>query len=123
MVRTGFRAKSRQAADPGDITGTPGIIWSVKDRVKDQHGLWMAELDAMALPPGGGIRLLVHKRAGYADAERWWCWMRQSTLWGLLGISWLGIVDPDDLIRMELHTAVDLLIAAGFIPTEEEEES
>ncbi len=120
MVRTGFRTKVRTVADPGDITGTPGIVWSVKDWATDQHAKWMLELDGFDAPEHS-IRLLVQKRAGYADAERWWCWMRYETLCKLTEAR-----PPDEftgaalaLIRVEVTTAVDWLEANGYIPAEE----
>src|SRR5688500_3530498 len=32
-VRTGYRTADRTSVDPGDVTGTPGLVWQVKNRV------------------------------------------------------------------------------------------
>jgi hypothetical protein len=119
MVRTGFRTKNRQAADPGDVANTPGVVWSMKDVAKAAINAWMAELDAMEAAPTD-IRLLVHKRAGYADAGDWWCWMRKRTLLRLLNVELPASVDLEALVRMELRSAVDLLEINDLIPKEEE---
>lgn len=113
-VRTGYRTTTRTAADPGDITGTPGIVWSVKDCATEQLSKWLVELDAMDGRPGDA-RLLVHKRSGKAEPARWWCWMRLQTLQHLVLAS--TAVDPIDEpypVRMELGHVIPLLHAAGY---------
>jgi len=113
-VPTGYRTATRVAADPGDITGTLGVVWSVKDVATEQIAKWFAELDAM---DGrlGDVRLLVHKRRGHADPGRWWCWLRVGTLVRLLDEN----LRPDGLgdavpMRMELGDVIPLLRAAGY---------
>lgn len=114
-VRTGYRTNGRTAADPGDITGTPGIIWSVKDVAVERIDQWLADLDAMH-GQDDDVRLLVHKRRGHADPGRWWCWMRLSTLAHLvddhlsLGASMTHAVP----VRMELGHVIPLLHDAGY---------
>jgi hypothetical protein len=117
-VRTGYRVADRSSADPGDVTGTPGIIWSCKDvavvkaNKPSVFDSWFAELDAMD-GAADAVRLLVHKRAGYTDPARWWCWMRLRTLVDVLG-------EPDGPgwhtapVRMELGHVIPLLHAAGY---------
>jgi hypothetical protein len=118
-VRTGYRTVTRTSADPGDVTGTPGIIWSCKDvaatraNTPSVFATWFAELDAMDGQPGD-VRLLVHKRAGYTDPGLWWCWMRLYVLANLMGRpehGWPVGVDP---VRMELGHVIPLLHAAGY---------
>jgi hypothetical protein len=123
-VRTGYRTKDRTSADPGDITGTPGIVWSVKDCAVDEHPKWLAELDAMH-GQATDVRLLVHKRRGHAIPDKWWCWMRQGT-YGQLYLDWIEGIDAvrqmDPLpvwpavfpIRMELGHVIDLLRLVGY---------
>lgn len=119
-VRTGYRTFERVAADPGDITGTPGIIWSVKDVAEDRARKdctlsgWFAELDAMHGQPSD-VRLLVHKRSGKSDPARWWCWMRLYMLHHVAQAT----ASPDPLdgqvpVRMELGHVIPLLHAAGY---------
>lgn len=110
-VRTGYRTQQRAAADPGDVTGTPGVVWSVKDAAAERLADWFAELDAMdgAMTD---VRLLVHKRTGKADPGRWWCWTRVDTLLVLAaGGPWASCTAP---VRMELGHVVPLLRAAGY---------
>ena len=112
-VRTGFRVTGRAGADPGDVTGTPGIVWSVKDVAVERIDKWLAELDAMHGP--GAIRLLVHKRTGKADPGRWWCWLRLSTLVWLADGGQAILVRPGaEPVRMELGHVIFLLRAAGY---------
>lgn len=108
-VRTGFRAADRTCSDPGDITGMPGVVVSVKDCAVEQIAKWMVELDAMAEP--GGVRLLVHKRRGHADPGRWWCWLRVHHLLELADDAETSFVFP---VRLEVGDVVLLLRAAGY---------
>jgi hypothetical protein len=119
-VRTGYRTSERVSADPGDITGTPGIVWSVKDCAVDEHVKWLAELDAMS-GSDDDIRLLVQKRRGHAIPDRWWCWLRMATLQHLLDYGRNGIqsYDLEAPVRVELGHIVELLQHAGYgDPTE-----
>lgn len=113
-VRTGYRTVTRVAADPGDITGTPGIVWSVKDCVTERLDAWFAELDAMD-GFSSDVRLLVHKRSGKSDPGRWWCWMRLHMLVRLASDAQIFMVRPgDEPVRMELGHVIPLLHAAGY---------
>jgi hypothetical protein len=110
-VRTGYRTKDRAAADPGDITGTPGIVWSVKDVATEQLAKWLDELDAME-GPSDDVRLLVHKRPGKADPSRWWCWTYLDTLVDL--VTDRPMTFDSFPVRMELGHVIPLLHAAGY---------
>jgi hypothetical protein len=121
-VRTGYRTVTRTSADPGDVTGTPGIIWSCKDvaTVKANKPSvfadWFAELDAMD-GDVDHVRLLVHKRAGYTDPGLWWCWMRLYTLEHLVLASSSVDAGQNDWtapVRMELGHTIPLLHHAGY---------
>lgn len=119
-VRTGYRTATRTSADPGDVTGTPGIIWSCKDvattaaNKPSVFASWFAELDAMDGRPDD-VRLLVHKRAGYTDPGLWWCWMRLHMLVRLASDAQVFMVRPgDEPVRMELGHVIPLLSAAGY---------
>lgn len=129
-VRTGYRTADRTSADPGDITGTPLILWSVKDCAVERLDRWFDELDEMSDASGTytQVGLIVHKRRGHADPARWWCWLSLSQLVDVYH-SWLeqfdhirqtepipmwdidGVHTP---IRMELGRLVVLLRAAGY---------
>lgn len=115
-VRTGFRASDRASADPGDITGTPGVVWSVKDCAVESVAKWMTELDDMDDRPGnaGGaepVRILLQKRRGHADPARWWCWVRAYQFVELADDAETAFVFP---VRAELAEIVMLLRAAGY---------
>lgn len=117
-VRTGFRAVDRTSADPGDITGTPFILWSIKDCAVEQIGRWFDELAAM--DAGADLGLIVHKRRGHADPARWWCWLTLGHLVQLvipthLPAAVLAVADGSPApLRMELGHVVPLLVAAGY---------
>jgi hypothetical protein len=108
-VRTGFRTADRVTADPGDIAGIPGVVWSVKDCATERIGPWLAELDAM---DGGDYRLLVVKRRGCADPGRWWVYIEANALPGLRwGCGSAALSFP---VRAELAPVVALLAQAGY---------
>lgn len=125
-VRTGFRTGDRTSPDPGDVTGTPFVLWSVKDCAAEQISRWFDELDDMSdnAQTAGCLTLLVHKRRGHADPARWWCWQWQSQYLGLyrawleqFGIPELPLWIPPGTeypMRMELGHVVPLLVAAGY---------
>lgn len=129
-VRTGFRVADRVSADPGDITGTPFMLWSVKDCAVEQTAKWFDELDDMSdsAQTAGCLTFLIHKRRGHADPARWWCWQWQSQYLDLYR-TWLEASLPEDYswslplwvptgteypMRMELGHVVPLLRAAGY---------
>lgn len=112
-VRTGYRTSTRTAADPGDITGTPGIVWSVKDVATEQLTKWFDELDRMDAR-AGDVRLLVHKRRGHADPGRWWCFMQLATLAHLIDDAVFGAGGFSVPVRMELGHVIPHLRAAGY---------
>lgn len=113
-VRTGFTTTSRSVADPGDITGTPGIVWSVKDTAVEHQAKWRAELDAMQHdhPDPAAIGLIVHKRRGHANPGVWRCWIAIHDLSALLpgAMPFLG----PHWFCATLAEIVDLLHGAGY---------
>lgn len=111
-VKTGFRAADRTVADPGDITGTPCIVWSVKDVEREHMKQWLAELDAMLAghPYPEALGLLVHKRRGHADPGSWWVWISAPDLAALLGAP---AFDGSQWFRTTLAELVPLLRSNG----------
>ncbi len=120
-VRTGFNGGGRKGADPGDITGTPLILWSVKDCAVEQIGKWFDELDDMSdnAAEYTTVRLIVHKRRGHADPGKWHCWMSLACLVDLVG----DAADSRELrvffdsgapVRLALADVVPLLRSAGY---------
>lgn len=116
-VRAGFNAGGRTVADPGDITGTPLILWSVKDCAVEQISKWFDELDDMSdnAPAYTTVRLIVHKRRGHADPGSWWCWMQATSLVELATGN-AAQADPPFFVsvRTELRYVVHLLRAGGY---------
>lgn len=116
-VRTGYRTATRTSADPGDLTGVPGLAVSIKDCAVEQLRPWLAELDVMVAGSGAGLGILIHKRRGHADPGRWWCWLR---LRDALALAYTGATgrymgpSGDDPVRMELGHVVPLLRGAGY---------
>lgn len=100
-VRTGYRSPARQRRDTGDIDGTPGLVWQVKDvneRTWSQIPGWMIETEHQRAAARCDIGILVVKRHGHADPGEWWAWLPLSAL--------------------VTHTMTTDTIAAYFMPVE-----
>lgn len=124
------RRSLRGQLDAGDITGTPGICWSVKggDAAKsasdNQVADWLGEVEKQHINAGADVFLLVLQRkgVGLANAGRWWAvlpgWQYES-LCGVLhpyGTRDLGRWRFGDRgpLRMHLSQACTLLRFAGY---------
>lgn len=116
------RRALRGEHDAGDLTGTPGICWSVKggDKARTASDLlidtWLAELATQTANAKADIGVLVlqRKAVGEANAHRWWAIMPAFQLAGLV---WQELTLPPSGIfpvRMLLADAVTLLRAAGY---------
>jgi hypothetical protein len=109
---------SATTTDTGDLAGTPGAYWSLKDVAAartDPPGLiggWLAEATAKC---DGAVPLLVVKRAGHTDPLMSWCWLWLDDLLTLGGFTGLQHVP----VRMELRHVLDLLAAVGRTAHEE----
>jgi hypothetical protein len=113
-VRTGFTAADRAVADPGDITGMPGLVVQAKYVAREQIDSWMAETEQQRAAAGADYGLLVVRRTGRADPGQWWVWL---PLRGLTRIATgLGVPAPhgDTPVRLELGHLVPLLRDAGY---------
>lgn len=118
-VRTGYRTLDRVSADPGDITGTVGIVWSVKACAVETIHKWLRELDAMAAqvePPP--LKLLVVKKPKCADVARWPCWLDRADLVRLsvppdASLDWPALRRGDP-VRSEVGHIVPLLRWHGY---------
>lgn len=113
-VVTGYRTATRQRPDGGDITGTPGIVWSLKDHATERIADWWTELEAMQ--GGPTVRLLVVKRRGHADPGLWWCWLTLAELVDLFPTK--DPVSEDitvhGLVRAQLNVVAPILHMAGY---------
>ena len=121
-VRTGYRTATRASADPGDITGTPGLAWQVKDCAREQVDAWLAETEEQAEAAGADYGLLVVRRRRVGDVGRWWVYMRLADLGGLLVHAYGDarfLAPGSALVRLELRELVRYLHDAGYgDPTE-----
>lgn len=113
-VVTGYRTPDRERRDGGDVTGTPGVVISLKDCAVERIAAWWDELQAM--DGAGSVRLLVVKRRGHADPGLWWCWLTAAELVDLFPSK-----DPmsehitvHGLVRMQLNVVAPLLHMAGY---------
>ncbi|MEV5537438.1 hypothetical protein AB0L13_11310 [Saccharopolyspora shandongensis] len=112
-VRTGYTTGDRQVADPGDLTGTLGVAWQVKDTERESVGVWLRELDEQTAAARAEVGVLVHRRRGTSPG-RWWAWLRVADLGCLLGGAGRHYRHRRHPVRMELAHAVELLRAAGY---------
>lgn len=70
--------------DLGDITGTPGITWEVKNQKAYQFAEWMRELADEQGNTGDLVGVLVVKPRGTTDPSKWWCVMTGEQVTQLL---------------------------------------
>lgn len=118
-VRTGYRTTTRIGADPGDITGTPGLVWQVKNRSDfDQPAVLagaLAETEVQRVAENADYGLLIQRRTGHADPGQWWAWLRLGALVSMARHEppeyWVSLTAP---VRMELWEVVPLLRGAGY---------
>jgi len=113
-VVTGYRTGDRERRDGGDITGTPGIVWSQKDSAVERIAQWWTELEAM--DGGRSVRLLVVKRRGHANPGLWWCWLTLAQIVDLLPTKdqLSQLVPVHGLTRTQLNVVAPLLHLAGY---------
>jgi hypothetical protein len=126
-IRTAYRTADRELPDPGDVTGTPGLVWQMKYTARfDQPAFLaacLAETEQQRVDAGADFGLLVQRRTGVTDPGRWFVWLRVIDLYALCRSSksnTLLTVDPtraylgEPPVRMELADLVPLLHAAGY---------
>lgn len=111
--------------DAGDVTGTPGIAWSVKageyarEPSDRQIGDWLDELHDQRERAGAGWCVLVTRRWRTGTPGLWWAWMPLTAVILLGGgpatSPWPGLRALDgDPVRMHVVSAVELLQEAGY---------
>lgn len=116
------RRAMRGRDDAGDITGTPGICWSVKggDMARNASDLdierWLAALEKQRINAHADVGVLVLQRRGVgeANANRWWAVMDAAWVARLLIGDFQILNQPTPPVRMLLGDVVHLLRAAGF---------
>jgi hypothetical protein len=125
IVPRGFPLAERRSLrgrhDAGDITGTPGVCWSVKGGAAARTAsdgqvlLWLRCLDDQVVEAKADVGVLVLPRPGIGTpfAFRWWAIMRLRTLHRLA----TGSDDPFSRwypARLLLADACELLTLAGY---------
>lgn len=114
--RTGheaYRTATRTRADRLDITGTPGLVWSVKDDASAQTRAWLAEVEHVCLRQNADLGMLVVRRFGKASPGQWWAWMTYSSLI-VLETHRVPRHQQHVPVRLELGDLVPMLHHAGY---------
>jgi hypothetical protein len=116
-VRTGYKNGLRTAIDPGDITGTPGLVWQVTDRADaDEPAVVerrLRDTERQRLHANAHYGFLVVKRRGFADPGRWWVWLPADAFTDLL-TSYRPAVQFGFPVRAELADVVRAARHDGF---------
>lgn len=113
-VRTGYTGADRSVADPGDITGVPGIVWQVKSVAREDLAGWMSEVEEQATAANADLGVLIQRRPGKADPARWWAWVQIVDIGFLFGGRSIMHRHRRYPVRMELGHLVPLLHQAGY---------
>jgi hypothetical protein len=112
------RRRMRGAKDAGDITGTPGLCWSVKGGAYAHHpsdrqiGEWLDELENQREHAGADHGVLITRRYRIGNPGRWWAWARTSTVATLVGGARYS--EDDGWMVTHLEQAVRILRVAGY---------
>jgi hypothetical protein len=111
------------AADLGDITGTPALVWEVKGGYRAEtagDGIiasWLLETESERIHAGADIGILVLKQRAYGP-RRAGFWSAVMTVGTLAQLVEATVWPPEDItlapVRMHLSTAVVLLRSAGY---------
>jgi hypothetical protein len=100
-IRSGITAADRVVADVGDITGTPGIVWQVKDVARSSIPTWLMETGDQRLAARADAGVLVYRARGVGDVGAWRSWRIDGN----------GLMHTDD---KPLHYVVTQLRQDGF---------
>ena len=105
-VRNGWRTSERVSADPFDITGTPGLLWSLKAGGPSYTSEAACERYLQEVHVAANERdlvgLLVVKRSGVSDVGASWVHR------------WMIIHRQPVIVRMALDDMVEVLRAEGY---------
>lgn len=117
-IRAAYVGSDRVIPDPGDLTGTPGIVWQVKDCAVEHISTWLDDTDRQRRQAAADFGLLVLRRRGVGDVGQWWCWLYLDVLFQLGGTAttWVGAGRwiADEPVRLELGAVVELLRIRGY---------
>lgn len=123
-VKTGMRTVDRAVADPGDITGTPALVWQVKalrpiTRAEANVPGWMRETEAQRAAADADLGVLVVRR-DQRDPAEWFAFVPLSDLYALRGLpgQLAELFDRAALVaipaRLYLGDLVTLLRSVGY---------
>jgi hypothetical protein len=121
-VKTGVVTRGRTVVDPGDITGTPGLVWQAKalrplTRAENEVPAWMHETETQRMGAGATLGVLVVRR-DQRPAEQWFAFVPLADLYGLRGVVLPGLLDRLDALavpaRLYLGDLVVLLRSCGY---------
>ena len=123
-VKTGVRTIDREVADPGDITGTPGLVWQVKalkplTRAEATVPAWLAETEQQRAGASAALGILVVRR-DQREPEQWFAFVPLADLYAAAGVEVPRVlnVDRDAVVqqaaRLYLGDLVTLLRSWGY---------
>jgi hypothetical protein len=89
-VKTGVVTRGRTVVDPGDITGTPGLVWQAKGlrpitAAENAVPGWMLETEQQRAGAGAGLGVLVVRR-DQRPAEQWFAFLPVADLYRSAGL-------------------------------------
>lgn len=114
-VRTGYHVQGRQHRDRGDIDGTPGLVWQVKNCQVQHIEQWLADTDTQRQAAHADHGVLVVKRPGHAHPARWPAYLPLRSWKALLGSSLTLPAGADTApLALELQHLLVVLHAAGY---------
>lgn len=109
------RTATKVSKDPGDITGTPGIVWQLKvvaERELWRVPNWVRDTEDQRQHMKADLGILVVKRNGCTDPGNWWAFV---PAWAL---TFLATDDSSAAalfqVRCTLQDITDLLIKRGY---------
>lgn len=114
-IRTAYTSNGHTIPDPGDITGTPGLVWQVKDHAHEKITDWLIETEQQRADASADYGILIQRRRGKADPGHWWAWTTIRTLVQIHedgGASYSEQCDAP--VRLQLQHIVPLLWRAGY---------
>lgn len=115
-IRAAYVGSDRVIPDPGDLTGTPGLVWQVKDCKREQLSSWLFETEQQRSKANATYGMLITRRPGKADVGRWWCWLPLAALLDLAADAHRlgGHEFGEHPVRLELDDVARLLRINGF---------
>lgn len=114
-IRTAYTGTGRAIPDPGDITGTPALVWQVKDHQREHITDWLTETQQQRRDADADFGILIQRRQGKADPGRWWAWFTVIDLVRLYEVSGASHYPAGQApVRLELQHAVAILRMAGY---------